>query len=58
LDLGNKFEVKHWTIQWGVTLEDLRRAIDKVGPSIHAIAKELGKSEELESQPKNYPDRS
>jgi hypothetical protein len=24
--------------------------MDKVGPSIHALAKELGKSEELESE--------
>jgi hypothetical protein len=45
LNLNDKFEVKHWTTRWGVTLEELRRATDKVGPSIPAIAKELGESE-------------
>jgi hypothetical protein len=29
LNLDDKFEVKHWTTQWGVTVEDLRRAIDR-----------------------------
>jgi hypothetical protein len=51
LNLDDKFAVKHWTTQWGVTLEELQ-AIDKVGPSIHAIAKELGQSEEFESLPR------
>jgi hypothetical protein len=50
LNLEDKFEVKHWTSRWNVTIEDLRRAMDKVGPSIHAIAKELEMSEELESE--------
>src|ERR1700722_14668328 len=50
LNLDDKFEVKHWTTQWGVTVEDLRRAMDKVGPSVHAIAKELGKSDDLEAE--------
>jgi hypothetical protein len=48
LNLDDKFAVKHWLKQWGVTIEELQQAIDKVGPSIHAIAKELGQSEELE----------
>jgi Protein of unknown function (DUF3606) len=46
LNLDEDFQVKHWTAQWGVTKEQLQRAIEKVGPSIHAIAKELGKAEE------------
>ena len=50
LNLDDKFAVKHWTTQWGVTIEELQQAIEKVGPSIHAIAKELGQSEELESE--------
>jgi hypothetical protein len=52
LNLDDKFAVKHWTAQWGVTIEELQQAIDKVGPSIHAIAKELGQSEEFESLPR------
>jgi Protein of unknown function (DUF3606) len=45
LNFADKFAVKHWIAQWGVTVEELQRAADKVGPSIPAIAKELGKSE-------------
>jgi hypothetical protein len=44
LNLEDKSATRHWTREWGVTKRDLQRAIDKVGPAIHAIAKELGKS--------------
>jgi hypothetical protein len=50
LNLDDKFAVKHWTTEWGVTIEQLQQAIEKVGPSIHAIAKELGQSDELEGE--------
>jgi hypothetical protein len=43
LNLENKSEARHWTKEWGVTRGDLQAAIDKVGPSVHAVAKELGK---------------
>ena len=45
LNLDDKFAVKHWIAEWGATVEELQRAADKVGPSIPAIAKELGKSD-------------
>jgi hypothetical protein len=44
LNLENKSEARHWTKEWGVTRNDLQVAIDKVGPAVHAVAKELGKS--------------
>jgi hypothetical protein len=44
LNLENKSEARHWTKEWGVTRGDLQAAIDKVGPAVHAVAKELGKS--------------
>ena len=50
LNLDDKFAVKHWTTHWGVSVVELQQAIDKVGPSIHAIAKELGQSEEFENE--------
>jgi hypothetical protein len=46
LNLDDESATKHWTKEWGVTKTDLQRAIDKVGPAIHAVAKELGKSQE------------
>jgi uncharacterized protein DUF3606 len=41
IDIRNKWEVRHWTKEWDVTKSELKRAIDKVGPTVHAIAKEL-----------------
>ena len=41
IDIRNKWEVRHWTKEWDVTKSELQRAIDKVGPTVHAIAKEL-----------------
>ncbi len=35
-------EVQYWTKHLGVTKEELRRAIDKVGNSVAAVRKELG----------------
>jgi hypothetical protein len=53
IDIGNKWEVRHWTKEWDVTRSDLQRAIEKVGPAVHAIAKELrGQGHEL---PKDRP---
>ncbi len=46
LNLEDKSATRRWTKEWGVTKTDLQRAIDKVGPAIHAVAKELGKSQE------------
>jgi len=53
IDIRNKWEVRHWTKEWDVTQSELQRVIDKVGPAVHAIAKELrGKGHE---SPKDRP---
>jgi hypothetical protein len=39
---GQSHEVQYWTKHLGVTREELRRAIDKVGNSAAAVRKELG----------------
>ena len=40
--LGQSHEVQYWTKHLGVSKEQLRRAIDKVGNSAAAVRKELG----------------
>jgi hypothetical protein len=40
--MGQSHEVQYWTKHLGVTKEELRRAIDKVGNSAAAVRKELG----------------
>jgi hypothetical protein len=35
-------EVQHWTRHLGVTRDELRRTVDKVGNSAAAVRKELG----------------
>jgi hypothetical protein len=36
-------EVRYWTQKWGVTKEQLVAAVKKVGVSVAAVAKQLGK---------------
>jgi Protein of unknown function (DUF3606) len=40
--MGQSHEVQYWTKHLGVTKEELRRAVDKVGNSAAAVRKELG----------------
>jgi hypothetical protein len=40
--LGQPHEVHYWTKHLGVTNDELRRAIEKVGDSAAAVRKELG----------------
>jgi hypothetical protein len=35
--------MKHWSKHWDVTPEEIRAAIDKVGNSVEAVQKELGR---------------
>jgi Protein of unknown function (DUF3606) len=51
LDLKDKSETRHWTKEWGVTKIDLQRAVEKVGPAVHAVAKELGKRSDAAIMP-------
>jgi hypothetical protein len=39
-------EVKYWTKHFGVSRDELQRAVDKVGNSAAAVRKELGRAED------------
>jgi hypothetical protein len=43
VNVNEKHEVRYWTKKWGVTKEQLMAAIQRVGVSVRAVAKELGK---------------
>lgn len=42
IDLNDACQMRHWTRKFGVDKEELLRAVQKVGPIIRAVAKELG----------------
>jgi hypothetical protein len=42
INMHEDYEVKHWTKAFGVTREELQKAVDKVGNSAAAVRKELG----------------
>jgi hypothetical protein len=37
-------EVRYWTEKWGVTKDQLTKAVERAGVSAQAVARELGKS--------------
>jgi hypothetical protein len=41
--MDEEHEVKYWTKHLGVSKEELRQAVDKVGNSAAAVKKQLGK---------------
>jgi hypothetical protein len=45
INLGEEYEIRYWTRKWGVSKERLQEVIDKVGPSIRAVARELNQPE-------------
>jgi hypothetical protein len=48
LNLEDKAATRHWSKAWGVSKREMQRAIDKVGPAVHAVAKELGVAHDLD----------
>ena len=40
LNLADRAATRHWSKTWGVSKREMQRAIDKVGPTVHAVAKE------------------
>jgi len=42
--MHEEHEVKYWTKHLGVSRDELRKTVDKVGSSAAAVRKELGKS--------------
>ena len=43
INVNEEYEVQYWTEKWGVSGESLKAAVEKVGPSVADVAKELGK---------------
>jgi len=43
INLDEDYEVKYWTRHLGVSAEELKRLVDKVGNSAAAVRKEHGK---------------
>jgi len=44
VNVHEDYEVRYWTEKWGVTREQLVEAVQRVGVSVKAVARELGKS--------------
>jgi len=42
ISMTEEHEVRYWAKHFGVTKEELRKAVDKVGNSAAAVRKELG----------------
>ena len=43
VNVNEDHEVRYWTQKWGVSKEQLTAAVQKVGVSVNAVARELGK---------------
>ena len=41
--MNEDHEVRYWTQKWGVSKKQLADAVQKVGVSVDAVARELGK---------------
>jgi hypothetical protein len=44
INVDEKHELKHWSKKFSVSPDRLREAVQKVGPSIQAVERELTKS--------------
>jgi hypothetical protein len=44
VNVNEDHEVRYWTQKWGVSKEQLAAAVKKVGVSVDAVARELGKA--------------
>lgn len=43
IDLEDREAIKYWTQKWGVTEEQLRRAVQRVGDNPAMVALQLGR---------------
>ena len=43
IDVSEDYELRYWTKELGVSPEELRSAVQKVGPSAKAVREHLGK---------------
>jgi len=44
INMAEDYEVQYWTKHFGISREELQRAVDKVGNSAGAVRKQLGKA--------------
>lgn len=44
ISLTEEYEVRYWTDKFGVSRDELRDAVDKVGDRAAAVAQELGRA--------------
>jgi Protein of unknown function (DUF3606) len=44
VNVNEDHEVRYWTQKWGVSKEQLAAAVNKVGVTADAVARELGKA--------------
>ena len=43
INVNEDWELRYWTKELGVSVEELRKVVEKVGPYPDAVRKELGK---------------
>jgi Protein of unknown function (DUF3606) len=44
VNVHEQYEVEYWTRKWGITAQQLRDAVAKVGVMVKDVAKHLGKA--------------
>ena len=44
IDVNEDYECRYWTEKFGVSTAELKRAVQKVGPMVDDVARELGKA--------------
>jgi hypothetical protein len=45
ISMNEAYEVEYWTEKWGVTRERLQEAVNKVGPMVADVERELGETD-------------
>jgi hypothetical protein len=45
IDVNEDYELRYWTKELGVTPDELKSAVQKVGPSVKAVREHFGKPE-------------
>jgi hypothetical protein len=43
IDVSEEHECRYWTDKWNISPEELKRAVEKVGPMVKDVQRELEK---------------
>jgi hypothetical protein len=43
INVHEDYELRYWSEKFGVSSDELRKAVQHVGPMVHNVAKHLGK---------------